>query len=121
MWKWLALTIGLAMMAYAPTGYAACSSSDFTVENFDLDIDTRRDMVNMSGELVNQCDEPAAARIEIEAFNGSGSALETVDGWPARRDNIEPGDRVEFDFSGMMRFDRSMEDFSVSIVESRQW
>lgn len=121
MWKWLALTIGLAMVAYAPPALADCSSSDFTVENFDLDIDTRRDEVAMSGELVNQCDEPAAARIEIEAFNGSGSAIDAVDGWPARRDNIEPGDRVEFDFTGMMSFDRNMEDFSVSIVESRQW
>ncbi|MEA5444229.1 hypothetical protein VCB98_00160 [Gammaproteobacteria bacterium AB-CW1] len=115
----------LFVLPLAAPAWAACSSGDFGVENFEIGIDQCRGRncprVIIKGDLINNCDAPAAARIEIEALAGNGNVVNSVDGWPARTSNLDPGDRVSFDFTGMMTFERNMVDFSVSIVEVREW
>jgi len=112
-------------MAMASTAWGNCSSRDFGVENLDIHVDNcsgrNCPRVVITGELINNCSSPAAARIEIEAKNSRGQTVDSVDGWPARTNNIQPGESVEFDFSAMMDFDRSMSDFAVSITDARVW
>ncbi|MDQ2068501.1 hypothetical protein [Natronospira bacteriovora] len=114
-----------AILPFAGQAWAACSVSDFGVDNLEISIDQCRGRncprLNITGTLVNNCGAASGARIEIEARNGSGRVVDSVDGWPGRTSNLSPGERVDFDLSGMMSFERSMEDFSVSIVEVRVW
>jgi len=123
--QFIVLASALLILPFLATEARACSSSDFDVRNFELSVDNCRGRncprLVIKGELVNNCGEPAAARIEIEALTGSGRLVNSVDGWPARTNNLSPGEAVAFDFTGMMDFERSMEDFSVSIVEVREW
>jgi len=117
--------IGGFAMVLAASAWASCTSSDFNVDNLDISVDNcsgrNCPRLVITGELVNNCSSEAAARVEIEAQNGRGQTVDSVDGWPARTENLAPGEAAEFDFTAMMDFDRSMEDFSVSIVESRTW
>lgn len=104
---------------------AACSASDFNIENLEIEVDncTGRNcpMLVMTGSLVNECDTPAAARVEIQAESNSGRPIDSVDGWPAQTSNLAPGEQADFDFTAMMPFDPSMSDFSVNIIETRVW
>lgn len=107
------------------TVMAACSPTDFNIENLQIEVDncTGRNcpMLIMTGSLVNECGQPAAARVEIQAQSRSGRPIDSVDGWPAQTSNLAPGERAEFDFTAMMPFDPSMSDFSVNIIETRVW
>lgn len=107
------------------TVMAACSASDFSIEDLEIEVDncTGRNcpMLVMTGSLINQCGEPAAARVEIQAKSDRGRPIDSVDGWPAQTSNLAPGEKADFDFTAMMPFDRNMSDFSVNIIETRVW
>jgi|GEM_PF-237555 len=122
----IVLATALLVIPFTGTAaMAACSSSDFDVQNFELSVDNCRGRncprLIIKGELINNCGSAAAARVEVEAMTGGGRVVDSVDGWPARTSNLDPGERIAFDFTGMMSFERNMEDFSVSIVEVREW
>lgn len=123
--KLLTGVILLTLFLYAPAIAAECSASDFSVEDFEISVDNCRGRncptLVITGELVNNCSSPAGARLEIEAVNSSGRTVDSVDGWPAQTDNVPPGESVSFDFTGMMGYERSMDDFSVFISEVRVW
>jgi len=120
----LALATAL-ILAFSTSAWGNCSSSDFGVENLDISVENcsgrNCPRLALRGALINHCSEAAGARIEIEAETSSGRPLDSVDGWPARTQNLAPGEKIEFDFTGMMKFERNMSDFSVSIIEVRNW
>lgn len=123
--KLLVCVVLMPFFLYAPVSAAECSASDFSVENFEISVENCRGrncpMLVITGELINNCSSPAGARIEIEALGAGGRTVDSVDGWPAQTSNVPPGGSTNFDFTGMMAYERSMQDFSVFISEVRVW
>ncbi|MEA5444228.1 hypothetical protein VCB98_00155 [Gammaproteobacteria bacterium AB-CW1] len=124
--KYLALAATtMLFLGFGNMAWAACTSSDFDVQDLDISVENcsgrNCPRLVMRGQLVNNCSEPAGARVEIEARAGNGNPVDSVDGWPARTENLGPGESAEFDFTAMMEFERNMSDFSVSIIETRTW
>lgn len=117
--------IAAMFLVLSTAGFAECSPSDFTVVDFQVGIDncrgSRCPKLNLAGKLVNNCSEPAAAQIEIEAKNDVGRTVDSVDGWPAMTSNINPGESKEFDFGPLMSYKPSMVDFSVAITDVKSW
>jgi hypothetical protein len=75
----------------------------------------------MPGKLVNNCKEPAAAQLVIEAKADDGKVLQKRKFWPAGTANIAPGDSVKFDAGRMFSYNTSMKTYSVTIVSVRSW
>jgi len=105
--------------------YAECSLSDFTVIDFNVAVNDCRGprcpKLELAGKLVNNCSQPAAAQVEIEARTDYGSVVDTVDGWPAMTANLAPGEARPFDFGPLMKYNRKMVDFSVAITDVKTW
>lgn len=117
------LAAGLALGAFG-SAYA-CGPADFAVKDFAVDIErcsgSRCPKLRLAGKLVNQCNAPAAARIEIQGLDSSGRPLANAEGWPASTRNLAPGEEVNFDFGPLMKFDTRLVDFKVLVVEVKSW
>jgi hypothetical protein len=105
--------------------WAGCSSSDFRVEAFAVEVDNcvgrRCPRLNVTGRLVNNCQAAAGAQVKVEAMDNRGNVIDTVDGWPAMTENLAPGEAAEFDFGPLFRYRSGMVDFSVAVTEVRSW
>lgn len=119
-----ALGLGL-MLSMADEARASCGTGDFQVRNFVANVDNCRGprcpRLILSGELYNGCAIPAGAEVEIEAKDARGRVVSSVRGWPATTGNVSPGDVQEFNFGPLMRYNSSMVEFGVFIVDVREW
>lgn len=102
---------------------AACAPTDFVIKDFKTSINgagvTARLM--LSGELVNNCTDPSAAQIRIDAKDGSGKVIQSKEGWPAGTANIAPGSTAKFDLGRRFRYQPDMAAYTVSVVAVRAW
>ena len=113
-----------ALFLFAPiAASAACAPTDFTIQNFTVTVSNggMRPRMNMKGELVNHCAEAAAAELQIQARDGSGSPLETKKGWPAGTTNIAPGQSVTFDLGRLFHYQSDMRTYAVGVISVRSW
>jgi len=113
-----------ALLALLPlAAHAACAPTDFAIKEFKPGANGSGAAVRLilSGELVNNCAEPSAAQIRIEAKDASGSVLQSKQGWPAGTTNIAPGASAKFDLGRQFRFQSEMASYTVSVVAVRAW
>lgn len=115
--------LAVALLLLAPAvAHAQCAADDFKLASFQvLTGDAARPVMRMQGKLVNNCKEPAAAQLEIEAKAEDGSIVQAQKFWPAGTTNIAPGASIQFDAGRMFRFQDSMKTYSVTIVSVRSW
>ncbi len=113
-----------ALLIFLPMGaHAACAPADFAIKDFKTSANgsgsaTR---LSLSGELVNNCAEPAAAQISIEAKDSDGKVVQTKQGWPAGTTNIAPGATAKFELGRLFRYQSDMTSYTVSVVAVRAW
>lgn len=102
---------------------AACAPTDFVVKNFSVSTrqEGMRSTMIMKGELVNNCAQPAAAQVEIDARGAGGKVLQSKKGWPAGTTNIAPGKSVPFNLGRMFHYQSAMQTYAVSVVSVRSW
>lgn len=112
------IAVAASALVLAPAiARADCSAADFKVASFEVQVgDPAHPIMKMPGELVNNCKEPAAAQIEIEAKSADGSVVQKKKLWPAGTTNIAPGASVKFDAGRMFRFEPSMKTYVVAVV-----
>ena len=106
------------------SAHAACSASDFTVENFKMKPAGGSGSalrLSLSGQLVNHCAQAAAAQVRIEAKDSTGGVVQSKQGWPAGTSNIAPGQSVDFDLGRLFRYQSEMQNFTVSVADVRTW
>lgn len=121
--KITAASVAASALLFVPMlAHAGCTAADFKVASFDVQVgDPAHPVMEMPGKLVNHCNEPAAAQLEIEARSDDGSVVQKRKFWPAGTANIAPGDSVTFDAGRMFSFKASMKTYAVSIVSVRSW
>ncbi len=100
---------------------ATCAPSGFTVTNFASVPHPNTRRISLSGDLVNQCNVPAAAQVRIVAKDAQGNVIESEQAWPAGSSNIQPGKSKKFNFGPLFQFSPSMSSFEVEIVSVREW
>jgi hypothetical protein len=109
-----------ALCLFAPmAANAACAATDFVIKDFAVSAGSTK--MIMRGQLVNNCAEPAAAQIEVQAKDSSGNVLQSKKGWPAGTTNIAPGKSVQFDVGRQFHYDPSMQTYAAGIVSVRSW
>ena len=114
------ILLASALFLLAPmAAHAACSPSDFAVQDFKIAASSGR--LSLKGQLVNHCAEAAAAQISIEAKDSSGNVLASKKGWPAGTANIAPGQSVEFDLGRLFRYQSDMQSFTAGVANVRTW
>jgi hypothetical protein len=103
--------------------HAACAPTDFAIKDFRPSSNSSSGTIRLklSGELVNNCSEPAAAQISIEAKNAEGKVLQAKQGWPAGTTNIAPGGTAKFDLGRRFHFQSDMATYTVSVIAVRAW
>lgn len=109
-----------ALLVFLPVAaHAACAPTDFSIKEFKQAVNGSR--LSLSGELVNNCAEPSAAQIRIEAKDASGGVLQSKQGWPAGTTNIAPGASAKFDLGRQFRLQPDMASYAVTVVAVRAW
>jgi hypothetical protein len=121
--KSIAATAVAGALLLAPVlAHAQCTPADFKVASFQVMAgDAAHPVLEMPGKLVNNCKEPAAAQLVIEAKADDGKVVQKRKFWPAGTANIAPGDSVKFDAGRMFSYNTSMKTYSVTIVSVRSW
>lgn len=121
--KFIASTAAVSALLLAPVlAHAQCTPADFKVASFQvMSGDAAHPVMEMPGQLVNHCKEPAAAQLVIEAKADDGKVVQKRKFWPAGTANIAPGDSVKFDAGRMFSYNASMKTYSVTIVSVRSW
>ncbi|MDE1893617.1 MAG: hypothetical protein KGM46_09165 [Pseudomonadota bacterium] len=107
------------LLAFPLAAHAACSATDFTIQDFTVGAGGGR--MSMKGKLVNNCAEPAAAQVEIQVKDASGNIIASRKGWPAGTTNIAPGKSVRFDLGRLFHYDPSMQTYAAGIASVRSW
>lgn len=117
------LILAAAALMLAPViAHADCTAADFKVASFQVQTgDVSNPVMRMPGTLVNDCAQPAAAQILIEAKSDNGSVVQQRKFWPGGTANIGPGKSVKFDAGSMFHFVPNMKTYSVAIVSVRTW
>jgi hypothetical protein len=117
------LALCAALMVAPLAAHAACSATDFAIQDFKMKAmgSGQGVRLSLSGQLVNHCAEAAAAQVKIEAKDADGKVLQTKQGWPAGTTNIAPGQSVEFDLGRLFRYQSDMQNYSVGVVDVRTW
>ncbi|HET9819556.1 MAG TPA: hypothetical protein VFP92_10365 [Rhodanobacteraceae bacterium] len=112
-----------AILLLAPiVAHAACTPANFKLASFEVKTgDVSNPVMQMPGKLVNDCKEPAAAQLEIQAKAADGSVVQERKFWPAGTANIAPGGSVHFDAGRMFHFKPSMKTYAITIVAVRSW
>lgn len=117
--KWILMA---GILFFSPLmAQAACSSSDFKVDSFKVDLNPIKGTLQMKGNLINNCSEPGAAQLLIEAKDSAGNVVQDRKLWPAGTSNIAPGDKASFDAGRMFRYRETMQTYSISVVDVRTW
>lgn len=121
--KFIAVMAGAGVLLAVPVlARAQCSLADFKVASFQVMAgDAAHPVMEMPGKLVNNCKEPAAAQLVIEAKGGDGKVVQKRKFWPAGTANIGPGDSVKFDAGRMFSYTPDMKTYSVTVVAVRSW
>lgn len=121
--RFIAAAASAGMLLLAPSlVHAQCTATDFKVASFQVMAgDAAHPVMEMPGQLVNHCKEPAAAQLLIEAKAGDGKVVQKRKFWPAGTANIAPGDSVKFDAGRMFSYTPDMKTYSVAIVAVRSW
>lgn len=117
-------TLLLASLLLLPlAAHAVCAPTDFAIRDFKTSVNgsgiTARIM--LSGELVNNCTDPSAAQIRIDAKDGDGKVIQSKEGWPAGTTNIAPGATAKFDLGRRFRYRPDMTSYTVSVIAVRAW
>ncbi|NII09221.1 hypothetical protein [Oleiagrimonas sp. C23AA] len=116
------LLVVAALFVAAPVAaHAECTAKDFSVVEFKVMAGRPHQPMHMPGKLQNNCASASAAQVQIQALAADGSVIESKKGWPAGTANIGPGKSVSFDLGRMFRFDPSMANYKLSIVNVRTW
>ncbi|MBB5359920.1 hypothetical protein HDE76_003160 [Rhodanobacter sp. ANJX3] len=119
--KYLLVT---SLMLFTPmAAHAACSASDFSIEDFKAGTVGSGGAMHLilKGKLVNHCATPAAAQVRVDAKSGSGAVLATKQGWPGGTTNISPGQSVDFDLGRLVRYQPDMQTYAAAITDVRTW
>lgn len=119
--KTLLLSASLIFLPMA--AHAACAPTDFAIKDFKISANgsSGTTRLSLSGELVNNCAEPAAAQISIEVKDADGKVIQAKQGWPAGTTNIAPGAAAKFDLGRLFRYQSEMASYSASVVAVRAW
>lgn len=116
--------LAATLILLAPlTAHAACSATDFSIEDFKAGATGAGGAIRLSlkGKLVNHCATAAAAQVRVDAKDGSGTVLATKQGWPGGTTNIAPGQSVDFDLGRLLRYQSDMQTYSAAITDVRTW
>jgi len=116
--------LATTLMLFAPVAaHAACSATDFSIEDFKAGATGAGGAMHLSlrGKLVNHCATAAAAQVRVDAKDGSGAVLATKQGWPGGTTNIAPGQSVDFDLGRLVRYQPDMQTYSAGITDVRTW
>jgi hypothetical protein len=117
-------TLLLASLLLLPVaGHAACAPTDFAIKDFKTSISGAGGAarITLAGELVNNCTDPSAAQIRIEAKDADGKVVQSKEGWPAGTTNIAPGAAAKFDLGRRFRYQSDMASYTVSVIAIRAW
>ncbi|HEY8585940.1 MAG TPA: hypothetical protein VIL60_04330 [Rhodanobacter sp.] len=117
------LLFSASLLLLPMAAQATCSLTDFSIKDFKTAARTTGTgtQLSLSGELVNNCSEPAAAQITIEAKDAEGNVIQSKQGWPAGTTNIAPGEAAKFDLGRRFRYQSDMSTYTASIVAVRAW
>jgi hypothetical protein len=104
-------------------GHAACAPTDFVVKEFKNAVSGGGGTphLTLSGELVNNCADPSAAQIRIDAKDADGKVVQSKEGWPAGTTNIAPGATAKFDLGRRFRYQSDMATYTVNVIAVRAW
>ncbi len=117
-------TLLIASLLLLPVAaHAACAPTDFVVKDFKTSINGAGGAARLmlAGELVNNCTDPSAAQIRIDAKDGDGKVIQSKEGWPAGTTNIAPGATAKFDLGRRFRYQSDMASYTVSVIAVRAW
>ena len=117
-------TLLLASLCLLPVAaHAACAPTDFVIKDFKTSVNGSgmAAHIMLSGELVNNCTDPSAAQIRIDAKDSSGKVIQSKEGWPAGTTNIAPGATAKFDLGRRFRYQSDMAAYTVSVIAVRAW
>lgn len=78
-------------------------------------------VLKITGEISNHCEKPVGVLVRIVVRDSTGTILEIKEGWPANIQNILPKSSYPFNVGGFFQYDEKMSDFTISVVEVRQW
>ena len=117
------LLFSTLLMVCPLAAQAACAPTDFAIKDFKTAMtgSGAAARLSLSGQLVNNCAEPSAAQIRIQAKDDSGNVVQAKQGWPAGTTNIAPGETAKFDLGKQFRFQSDMTSYTVSVVTVRAW
>jgi hypothetical protein len=117
------LLLSASLLFLPVVAHAACAPTDFAIKDFHTSSQGGGAAVRLTlaGELVNNCAEPAAAQISIQAKDADGKVVQSKEGWPAGTTNIAPGSTAKFDLGRRFRYQSDMATYTVNVVSVRSW
>jgi hypothetical protein len=92
-----AIAAGCVLTFLAGAAQAACAPADIEIKNFKWSREAG--WFTMTGELVNNCAEPAAPRIEITIRDEKNQIVSVEDAWPAGQRNLRSKEVLPFRLS----------------------
>ena len=116
------IPIGLAVIAsvFIAQSSMACDTLDFEVKGLKWSqSDGRFDIIFV---LVNNCDQAAAAEVQVVAFDADGSPIAEAQGWPKSISNLAPGEGfVTSAFGDLLDWRPGVEKIAVNVIRARTW
>ena len=102
---------------------AACAQTDFEIKDFKSEVTGSGATLQLilTGELVNHCAVPSAARVRIDAKDSDGKVVQSRQSWPAGTTNIEPGASTKFNLGKQFHFQTDMALYTASVETVRTW
>lgn len=107
--------------------YNGCSIRDIEIKSFKVSIIDKCEVtpclfLNFVGELVNHCKYPVGVEIQITARDIQGNVVDVHESWPAGIKNIQSQKSYPFSIpGGVMDYQKSMKDFSIEVIDVKQW
>lgn len=121
----LAIVAVLAASIAAPAS-AKCFTAHFEAVGVQIAVNnpctlTPCPVYAITGQLKNNCPQPAGAALKITAFDAKGLVVTTAEAWPASVRNIAPGGLYAFDMGSLILFDERIKTATVEIIDVRTW
>jgi hypothetical protein len=117
--------VALALMTTTHFAYATCSVSDIKITSMKAQFASKCSSpgcIYLHGvaSLENSCAEPIGVKVQITAYDKSGSPVATDERWPASIRNIPPGSYT-FSLDQYLQYEPSITHFDLKPIAIEKW
>ncbi len=107
-------------------GIHSCTPDQINIKEFNPHVeytcpDASCPVLKITGKISNHCEKPVGVLVRIVVRDSTGEILEIKEGWPANIQSILPKSSYPFNMGGFFQYDEEMNDFTISVVEVKQW